>query len=140
LRLLKLRVIVNEHDIYELREREPLVILCKDGEVVNIIVTNGFHFSRKIKMRYNTANHFFEVESFIDNIQLLTAAVLTLIFFGVYIFSGVKLFMLFANLPLLIMLFIFYWKRKEFIQVHRLPIEKQGNINLRPGPRRQTRN
>lgn len=62
--------------------------------------------------------HFFEVESAIDNIQLLTGLVMTLFFFTIYILSGIFFFMLFANLPLLIMLFIFYIKRNDFIQIH----------------------
>ena len=48
---------------------------------------------------------------------------MTLLFFGIYILSGIVFFMLFANVPLLIMLYLIYIKRNSFIQVHLLKPE-----------------
>jgi len=130
--LLKLRIVVNDHDIYELREKIPVIICCA-GDVMKLVVTNGFHYSRIVSVKCKPGFHFYEVESFIDNIQLLTGLVMTFLFFGIYIFSGAILFMIFANVPLLMMLFIFYIRRKDFIQVHVLVPEKKDLVSSRPG-------
>ena len=127
-----MRIVVNDHDIYEFREKRPVIISCS-GEVMKLVVTNGFHYSRVVKVKCKPGFHFYEVESFIDNIQLLTGLVMTFLFFGIYIFTGAILFMIFANMPLLMMLFIFYIRRKDFIQVHILIPEKKDLTSSRPG-------
>jgi len=100
---------------------------------MKLVVTNGFHYSRVVTVKCKPGFHFYEVESFIDNIQLLTGLVMTFLFFGIYIFSGAILFMIFANVPLLMMLFIFYIRRKDFIQVHVLTPEKKNTVSSQPG-------
>ncbi len=123
-----MRIVVDDHDIYEFREKRPVIIPCT-GQVMKLVITNGFHYSRVVKVKCSPGFHFYEVESFIDNIQLLTGLVMTLLFFGIYIFSGAILFMIFANVPLLMMLFIFYFRRKDFIQVHVLVPEKKHMVS-----------
>jgi hypothetical protein len=124
LRILKLRIVVDGHDIYECREKEPAIIPC-NRNVTRIVVTNGFHISRVVSVKAKPGIHFYEVESYIDNIQLLSGLFLTLFFFNIYIFTGIRFFMLAANLPILIVLFIFYIKRKTLIQVHLLKTQQQ---------------
>lgn len=99
-----------------------MVIPCGQ-QVTTLIITNGFHHSRVVSVKCRPGIHFYEVESFIDNVQLLTGLAMTLLFFGIYILSGIVFFMLFANVPLLIMLYLFYIKRNSFIQVHLLKPE-----------------
>ena len=123
---------MNDHDIYEFREKRPVIISCA-GNAMKLVVTNGFHYSRVVTVKCKPGFHFYEVESFIDNIQLLTGLVMTFLFFGIYIFSGAILFMIFANVPLLMMLFIFYIRRKDFIQVHVLIPDKKDLVNSPPG-------
>ena len=119
LKFLKLRAIVNGTVIYEIKEKEPVTIHCSEP-VTSIMLTNGFHHSREIKIAQKPGNHFYEIESRIDDVQLLSGLMLMVLFFVIYIVSGVRLFMLFANVPLLLMLWHFYIKRKDFIQIHRL--------------------
>lgn len=110
---------VNDRDIYECREKKPLVINdTQPGTFFTI--SNGFHSSRKMTVKRNSGMLFYEVGSFIDNVQLLTGIVLTGLFFLIFIFTGIRLFMIAANLPLLIMFFLLFLKKKDFIQVHRL--------------------
>ena len=127
LRLLQLRIVVNEKSIYEFKEKQPVVIPCNQ-QVTTLTVTNGFHHSRMVSVKCKPGIHLYEVESFIDNIQLLTGLAMTLLFFGIYILSGIVFFMLFANVPLLIMLYLIYIKRNSFIQVHLL---KPGDTQVR---------
>lgn len=119
LRVLKLRAVINDTSIYELKEKQPVIINCKEA-VIRIIITNGFHCSREVVIHQKPGTYFFEVESYIDDIQLLTGLMLALLFFLIFIFSGVRFFMLMANLPILVFLYVFYIKRKNFIQIHRL--------------------
>ena len=83
-----------------------MIIPC-DQHNITLMVTNGFHHSRVVSVKCKPGIHFYEVESFIDNVQLLTGLAMTLLFFGIYILSGIVFFMLFANVPLLIMLYLF---------------------------------
>ena len=96
-----------------------MIINCNEP-VTKIVITNGFHSSREIKFILKPGNHFYEIESRIDDVQLLSGFLLIVLFFVIFIVSGVRLFMLFANVPLLLMLWHFYIKRKDFIQIHRL--------------------
>ena len=105
-----------------------MVITCSEP-VTKIMITNGFHHSRVVAIKYKPGIHFYEVESYVDNIQVLTGLVMTLLFFALYIFSGLVFFMLFANVPLLIMLFLLYIKRDNFIQVHLLKPEHNAVKN-----------
>ena len=84
---------------------------------------NGFHSSRKVIVKNKPGIKVYEIASYIDNVQLLTGIIMALLFFFIYIFSGLRFFMFFANVPILIMLYIFYIKRSHFIQIHVL---KQG--------------
>ena len=121
LRLLKLHVVVDDHDIYECREREPVVIKCT-GEQTRLMVTNGFHSSRVVTVKNNQGTSFFEVESFVDNMQLITGTAFTLFFFFIYILTGLHFFLFFANIPLLVVLYILYVRKRHFILVHPLKI------------------
>ncbi|MEI7472829.1 MAG: hypothetical protein WCJ85_11255 [Chitinophagaceae bacterium] len=123
LKLLPLHVIVNQMAIYELQEKKPLQIPCDQTELT-LSVTNGFQHSRTIKIRPQQGVYFYEVESRIDNIQLIIGVVLLMLLFAIYIATGLRLFMLLANLPILILLWLFYFKRDGFILIHRLRIEK----------------
>lgn len=96
-----------------------MIINCTEP-VTGIVITNGFHTSREIKVVQKPGNHFYEIESRIDDVQLLAGILLMVLFFIIYIVSGVRVFMLFANVPLLLMLWHFYFKRKDFIQIHRM--------------------
>jgi len=119
LRLLKLRIVVNNHDIYECREKIPVVIAGNQpGTFFN--VTNGYHTSRKLLVKKESGITFYEIGSYIDNMQLITGVVLVLLFFMIYILSGIRLFMIAANLPLLVLFLLLFLRRADFIQVHRL--------------------
>lgn len=119
LRLLKLRIIVNNHDIYECKEKEPVILSCSEP-LTKLMVTNGFHSSREVSVKCKPGIRVYEIGCNIDNIQLLTGLFMTFLFFCIYIFSGIRFFMLFANIPIVIMLFLYYLKRKNFIFIYPL--------------------
>lgn len=128
--MLKLRIVVNGNSIYEFREGQPVIIPCT-AHVYHIMVTNGFHHSRVLTIYNKPGIHFYEAGSYIDNVQLMTGLIMTLLFFLIYIFSGILFFLLFANIPLFIMLYIFYLKKDAFILLYKLDpghqaVKKQG--------------
>ena len=59
--------------------------------------------SRVITVKNKPGIYFYEVAGNLDNVQLLTGLVLTLFFLTIYVFTGIRIFMLLANLPLFIM-------------------------------------
>lgn len=70
---------------------------------------------------------FYEIGSYIDNMQLITGIVLVLLFFMIYILSGIRFFMIAANLPLLVLFLLLFFRRTDFIQVHRLKTPEKLN-------------
>ena len=117
LRLLKIRAIVNKADIFELNEAQPLTIPCNDS-ITTVVVGNGFHFSRTLEVsRQFTGTLFYQVDSRIDDINLLYLIFLTLLFFGMFLLTEMRGFMIIANLPLLYLLYVLYFMRKNFILI-----------------------
>lgn len=123
LKVLGIRAVINATDIYELKEKSPVIVETQEP-AVKIIITNGFHRSREVALHPKGGTYFFEVESLIDNIQLIAGLIFTILFFVLYIVSGIRVMMLLANVPVLMLLYFFYIKRKSFIQIHRLSMEK----------------
>lgn len=119
LRLLPLKVIVNGHDIYEFKEKQPLLIY-PSGNSTTIEVINGFHISNKITVASKPATLYYEVECRMDDVQLVTGVFIVLLLFAIYIFTGQKLFMILANFPVAIFLYIFYIRKKDFIKIYPL--------------------
>jgi hypothetical protein len=105
------------------------VLIETSEAAIKIIVTNGFHRSREVVLHPKGGTYFFEVESLIDNIQLSIGLLFMLLFFILYIASGLRILMLLANVPVLILLYFFYLKRKHFIQIHRLALQKENAKN-----------
>ncbi|MBK7435076.1 MAG: hypothetical protein IPI66_15160 [Chitinophagaceae bacterium] len=117
---------LNGRDIYECREGHPLIIPCKTPST-RFRITNGFHASKEILVKDKPAIYFYEIECGIDNIQLLTGLILTALFLCIFIFTGIRLFMIAANLPLIIMFFIVFIRKRSFIRVHL--VKSAGQLN-----------
>jgi hypothetical protein len=108
---------VNGTEIYECREQQPVIIKA-ESNTSQFVVSNGFHVSRIVKVSDKPGPHFYEVESCIDNIQLITGFLVSLLFFIIYILSGLHFFLLIANLPLLTMVYLLFVLRHKFIRVY----------------------
>lgn len=117
LRVLKIRAIVDATNIYDLPELVPVIIQCHKP-VTTIVIGNGFHFSRLLEVS-NQPNHnfFYQVDCMIDDIRLGYLIFLSFLFFGMYILTDMRLFMIIANLPTLYFLYIFYFLRKSLILI-----------------------
>ena len=117
LRLLKIRAIVGSKEIFEIPAATPIIIPCRNP-VTSVIISNGFHFSRELEVtRVPYTTFFYQVDCRIDDIQLYYLAFLCFLFFGVFILTDMRIFMLLANIPILYLMFVLYIQRKNFIVI-----------------------
>ena len=122
-----MRAVVNDTGIFLLTEAEPTMINCADNET-SFFITNGFQSSKKITVKYQKdCTYFFQINATIDTAGILTAAGISLILFIAYIISGVKLLMLLANLPILVLIFIFFLNPRHCIVLKNWTPEKKVN-------------
>lgn len=110
-------IVVNDNHIYQLKEQEPLV-LDEHTLPLKMIAKNGYHFSKTKNIKTNnSADILIGIGCRIDNVTLLGGALLSTLFFSLFLFTGLAIFLFLANLPLLYLVYIFFVKAKEFITV-----------------------
>jgi hypothetical protein len=117
LSFLKIRVIVNNRDIYPLLDTEPVVIPV-ENDTPKIVVTDGFHFTRPLKLVFKEPAYFnFNVVCAIDDMQLLVASLVLIIFYLLGFFTNFFPFKLMSFTPLLWFLVVYYINRRDFIRI-----------------------
>lgn len=94
-----------------------MIIPCTSS-TLSMVMSNGFHFSRNVEIRYEpNATFLYQVESAIDNYRLITAICVAIFLFVMYVITDMRALMIIANIPVLYILYVFYFQRKNFIQV-----------------------
>ena len=117
LSFLKIRVIVNDKEIYPLLTNEPVVIEVKD-DATKIVITDGFHFTHPIKLGFKRPSYYnFKVVCAINDLQLLTGSLLLVALYLLGFFTGIFILKLISFLPIVWFLSLYYFNRKEFIKV-----------------------
>jgi hypothetical protein len=116
LHFLKLRLVVNGMQIYNLRKNKPIRITIPTIPS-RIVVTDGFHITEPIELAYRQQTAYFAVVCAIDNDVLVGGLIFMLMFFAMGATSGVFVLQLFSMLPIIYILFLYYIRRKEFIQI-----------------------
>jgi hypothetical protein len=117
LRVLKLYVVVNDTHIYELNEQQPVII---ENEQLPIKVTakNGFHFSQLLTIDDNKSSVLLlGVGCQVDNGKFLGSAFLSVWLFIIFFATTNYAILALANLPILYIMYYFFWKPKEFLKV-----------------------
>jgi len=110
-------VIVNNHDIFPLLNNEPVIIEVKEDHP-NIVITDGFHFTKPIELKYTAPSYYhFKVVCSIDDFQLFGNFFVLTVFYLLGFFTGVFIIKLLSFLPIFYLLFAYYIDRKSFIQV-----------------------
>ncbi len=108
LRLLSLRAVVNRSILYELKEGEPVMIPVIDEETV-LVVTNGFHSSEKLQLKFEPAStYFFQVNAVVNNAGIALALGISLLLFVLYAFNGSSILLIAANMPVLVLIWLFF--------------------------------
>lgn len=102
--------------IYNLRCKNPVLVTMPTNPS-RIVVTDGFHITQPMELRYRKQMTCFNVVCAIDNDVLVGGLIFMLMFFAMGATSGVFILQLFSMLPIFYILFLYYVKRKEFIQL-----------------------
>jgi hypothetical protein len=117
LRFLKLRLIVNGTYIYSLVTNKPIVVTIPTNPS-KIVVTDGFHITKPLELTYSyTKTYYFKVVCGIENDQLLIGTIIGVVIYMMGVTSGLILLQLMSISPIIYFLFLYYIKRKEFIQI-----------------------
>jgi hypothetical protein len=119
LSFLKIRVVVNNHDIYPLTDSEPVVIPVEKDHP-RIVVTDGFHFTKPLELEFKKPSYFnFNVVCAIDDMQLLGASLLLAILYLLGFITNLFVLRLLSFTPVVWFLFYYYFNRKNFIRIVR---------------------
>jgi hypothetical protein len=117
LRFLKLRLIVNGTVIYSLVNEKPIVIAMPTNPS-RIVVTDGYHITKPMDISYSLKKtYYFKIVCGIENDQLVVGLILSAIVYTMGLTSGIIFLQLLSITPILFFLFLYYIKRKEFIQI-----------------------
>ena len=117
LSFLKVKVIVNNKQIYPLVNNRPVVIEVENDHT-KIVVSDGFHFTSPIDLNYTQPSfYYFKVSSPITDIQLLGGFFLTAFLFWLGMRTDFLFIQLLSFIPICILLILYYLKRKSFIVV-----------------------
>ena len=116
LRFLKLRLVVNGMHIYPLRKNKPVLINIPTNPS-RIVVTDGFHITGPVELKYRHRTGYFNIECAVENDLLVGGLIFMLMFFAMGATSGVIVLQLFSMLPVFYILFLYYIRRREFIQI-----------------------
>lgn len=116
LRFLKLRLVVNGMHIYDLRKNKP-VLVSMPTNPSRIVVTDGFHITQPLELKYRQHISCFHIVCAVDNDVLIGGLIFMLMFFSMGASAGVFVLQLFSMLPAAYVLFLYYVRRKEFIQI-----------------------
>lgn len=123
LSFLKIRVIVNNKDIYPLLNTGPVVIPVEEDHP-KIVITDGFHFTKPIELVFKQPAYFnFDVVCAIDDLQLLTASVMLIVLYLLGFLTGLFILKLLSFTPIAWFLFYYYINRKDFIRVKQAAVK-----------------
>ena len=113
----KVRVIVNDKEIYSLLNDQP-VIIAVDINYPKIVITDGFHFTKPLELVYEEPSYYrFNVTCAISDLQLLGGAFFLAVFYLLGFLTGVFILKLASFTPIILFLFFYYINRKEFIRI-----------------------
>ena len=117
LSFLKLRVVVNNREIYPLLDGEPVVIPV-EKDCPKIVITDGFHFTKPVELVFKEPSYFnFNVVCAIDDLHLFTAFGFLVLLYLLGFLTGVFIIKALSFLPILWLLFHYYLNRKQFIRI-----------------------
>ncbi|MEO5561857.1 MAG: hypothetical protein ABIR18_00455 [Chitinophagaceae bacterium] len=117
LNFLKVRVVVNNHEIYPLPDSEPIVIPV-EKDCPKIVITDGFHISKPVELVFKEPSYFnFDVVCAIDDFQLIVASAMLVVFYLLGFLTNVFAFKVASFVPIVWFLVYYYFNRKDFLRV-----------------------
>ncbi len=118
LSFLNLKAVVNGKDIYTLASTKPVVITTQHNDIT-VVLTDGFHHSKpkKIFFREEVNTCCFKVSCAINDYYLLTCFLLLSAMYLGGIYWNINPLKILSFIPLLILVMIYYFNRKNFISL-----------------------
>ncbi len=103
--------------IYALMQNRPVVINLQTNPS-KLVVTDGFHITAPLQITYSPKRtYYFTIACIVENDVLVGGFIFMLILFFMGFSSGLIFLQLLSVSPVLYLLFLYYIKRKEFIQI-----------------------
>ncbi len=117
LSFLKIRAVVNGKEIYPLLNTKPVVIPVYENNP-RIVVTDGFHITRPLKLVYQDLHIYcFKISCVVTDLQLFIGfGVLAALYLSGMV-TGILTLKIFSFMPLIYLLAFYYLNRKEFIRL-----------------------
>ena len=103
--------------IYALRKGKPIVVTMPTNPS-RIVVTDGFHITAPVQISYSPQRkHFYTIACIVENDVLVGGALFMTLLFFMGLSSGFLVLLVLSAAPILVLLFLYYIKRKEFIRI-----------------------
>jgi len=113
----KVRVVINNKEIYELASNKPIIIEVKENNP-KIVITDGFHFTRPVKLTYKEPSFYkFNVVCIIDDMQLFGGVLMLFLSYLIGFYTGNFVLKVLSFIPVILFLFAFYFNRRTFIKI-----------------------
>ncbi len=113
---LNIRVIINDKEIYTLRNNKPVVIPLFQKKT-KLVVTDGFHITKPVEVHCSRRATYLKVVCGIDNDQLIAGIIILVLSSLIGIISEIFVAKLVSFIPIFYFLFLYYVRRREFIQI-----------------------
>jgi 23S rRNA U2552 (ribose-2'-O)-methylase RlmE/FtsJ len=106
--------------IYSLQKGQPVVVNMPTNPA-RIVVTDGYHITGPVQISYSPQRtHYFTIACVVENDVLVGGGIFMMLLFFMGLTSGLFVLQLLSMSPIFYLLFLYYVKRKEFIQIRRL--------------------
>jgi hypothetical protein len=113
---LDIRVIINGSEIYTLRNNKSIVIpLFRKKN--KIVATDGYHITEPLELLCHQRATYLKVVCGIDNDKLVAGIIMLVFSSLIGIISEILLAKFLSFVPIFYFLFLYYLKRREFIQI-----------------------
>lgn len=117
---LKVKVVVNDKEIYPLKANEPVLVPIFSDHP-RIVLTDGYHITPPLRLTYKQPGYFnFDVVCAIDDLQLYAGLLVMSVLYLLGFITGFLFMKLLSFTPLIVLLFYYYARRKNFLQLKRV--------------------
>lgn len=117
---MKVRIVVNNKDIYPLLNERPVVIPVEIN-YPKVVATDGFHFTLPLELVFEEPSYYkFKVTCAIEDMQLLGGSFFLVLFYLLGFWTGLFFIKLLSFAPIIWFIYLYYVNRKKFIRI--LPV------------------
>jgi hypothetical protein len=98
-------------------QNRPVVVILQTAPS-KLVVTDGFHITAPVQVTYSPKRtYYFTIACIVENDVLVGGGIAMTMLFFMGLSSGFIVLQLLSIAPIFYLLFLYYIKRKEFIQI-----------------------